>query len=57
MYVNGNGTVLQIPRFVSRSNADVMRKLADLKELSVYWDIDAKTVGHLNGPELQVSLQ
>ena len=44
----------QIPKFVSRTNAEIMRKLADLKELSVYWDIDTKMVGDLNGKELQV---
>ena len=34
---------------------DIMHKLADLKEMAVYWDINSPMMADLKGQELLVS--
>ena len=53
--LNYTWLILQIPKFVSRNSADMMHKLLDLQNFSVYWDTDAAQVGHLPMSELAVS--
>lgn len=40
---------------MSRAGADMMYKLVDLQNFSVYWDLDASMVGDLPMDELSVS--
>ncbi|CAH1798376.1 unnamed protein product [Owenia fusiformis] len=45
------------PMFVNKSDADMMRKLVDLQDFSIYWDTDSAPVGHLSMDGLADVLQ
>ena len=47
--------MFQVPKFVSRYDTDIMHKLVDLRDFSMYWDTDAAMVGDLPVSELAVS--
>ena len=44
----------QVPKFVSRADVDLMRKLVDLKNLAVYCDTKSEMIGHKTGADLEV---
>ena len=44
-----------MPKFVSRGNVDLMRKLVDLQNFAMYWDTDAELVGDETGIGLEVT--
>ncbi|KAL5009745.1 hypothetical protein ScPMuIL_012050 [Solemya velum] len=46
-----------IPKFVSRNSVDMMHKLVDLQNFSLYFNTDTKMVGHLPMSELSAVLQ
>ena len=43
-----------MPRFVSRGNVDLMRKLVDLQNFAIYWDTNAELIGDQTGFALEV---
>ncbi|XP_064629557.1 intermembrane lipid transfer protein VPS13D-like isoform X2 [Lineus longissimus] len=46
-----------VPKFVSRDNSDVMHKLVDLQNFSIYWDDGVELIGDLPHLDLAAALQ
>ncbi len=44
----------QVPKFVSRYDAEMMHKLLNLENFSVYWDVGIEMFGHLPQADLAV---
>ncbi|XP_014665862.1 PREDICTED: vacuolar protein sorting-associated protein 13D-like [Priapulus caudatus] len=45
------------PKFVTRDAANMMLKLVELQDFSIYWDTNASLIGDLSMPELTTHMQ